>query len=176
LIGRIFRVVRTPITLLLLLGVLSYGAWWGYTNVIQDVPKQQAAPCVDQTLSKGLLKSSQVSLKVFNGGDRKGLAGDVGRALRAKGFKVTQTRNTVEKIEKTVIVGANVKDPEVLFVKTFLKDAIVRDDGRVDHSVDVLVGNRYGGFNKDAKTTYRVKAGTVCLPVPAATATPALGG
>jgi hypothetical protein len=176
LIGRIFRVVRTPITLLVLLGVLLYAAWWGYNNIIQPVPKQQAAPCVPQKLAKGRLKSSQVSLKVFNGGDRKGLAADVGRALRAKGFRVIQTRNTVEKIEKTVIVGANVKDPEVLFVKTFFKDAIVRDDRRVDHSVDVLVGNRYGGFNKDAKTTYRVKAGTVCLPVPAATTIPPLGG
>ena len=29
MIGRVFRIVRTPITLLILLGVLLYGAWWG---------------------------------------------------------------------------------------------------------------------------------------------------
>ena len=176
MIGRVLRVVRTPLTLLVFLGVLLYAAWWGYNNIIQPVPKQQAAPCVDQTLTKGQLKSSQVTLRVFNGGDRKGLAGDVGRALRDKGFKVLQTRNTVEKIQKTVIVGASAKDPEVLFVQSFLKDSIIRADGRVDHSVDVLVGNRYGGFNKDAKTTYAVKTGTVCLPSPAVTSTPPLGG
>ena len=65
----------------------------------------------------------------------------------------------------------------MLFVKTFFKDAIVRaEKGKeADHSVDVLVGNRYGGFNKKAKTTYEVKSPSVCLPSQAAT-TPALGG
>ena len=42
----------------------------------------------------------------------------------------------------------------MLFVKSFFKDAVVRADKRTDGSVDVLVGNKYGGFNKNAKTTY----------------------
>ena len=46
----------------------------------------------------------------------------------------------------------------MLLVKAFFKDADVRADKRVDHSVDVLVGNNYGGFNKKAKTTYAVKS------------------
>ena len=83
MIGRIFRIVRTPITLLLLLGVLVYGAWWGYKNVIQTVPAAPPDPCVTQTLGKGGLKSSQVVVKVYNGGDRKGLAADVARAIRS---------------------------------------------------------------------------------------------
>jgi hypothetical protein len=41
--------------------------------------------------------------------------------------------------------------------------------------VDVLVGNRYGGFNKSAKATYRVKSDTVCLPSQTPSPTPALG-
>ena len=39
MIGRVFRIVRTPITLLILLGVLMWGAWWGYTNILRPVPK-----------------------------------------------------------------------------------------------------------------------------------------
>ena len=35
---------------------------------------------------------------------------------------------------------------------------MVRADKRADHSVDVLVGNKYGGFNKNAKATLRGKA------------------
>jgi hypothetical protein len=42
--------------------------------------------------------------------------------------------------------------------------------------VDVLVGNKYRGFNKDAKTTYQVDANTVCLPSQTPSPTPALGG
>jgi len=173
-IGRIFRIVRTPITLLVLLGVLLYGAWWGYKNVIQTVPVPPPDPCVTQTLGKGGLRSSQVVVKVYNGGDRKGLAADVSRALRGKGFRVSGTDNTNEKIQKTVIVGADVKNPEVLMVRTFFKDAVLRADGRADHSVDVLVGNKYAGFNKDAKTTYVVKSKTVCLPAPSPTPKPSL--
>jgi hypothetical protein len=175
LIGRIFRVVRTPVTLLVLFGVLLYGAWWGYNNIIKPIPPLPPVPCADQTVPKGQLKASQVVVKVYNGGDRKGLAADVGRSLRTKGFRVILTTNTVEKIQKTVIVGADVNNPEVLFVKSFFKEATVRSDRRVDRTVDVLVGNKYGGFNKNAEDTYRVETTTVCLPSQTPTATPALG-
>jgi hypothetical protein len=176
LIGRIFRVVRTPITLLILFGMLLYGAWWGYNNIMNPIPALPPEPCVDQSVPKGQLQASQVVIRVYNGGDRKGLAADVGRSLRGKGFRVVITTNTVEKIQKTVIVGADGNNPEVLFVKSFFKEAVVRSDKRVDRTVDVLVGNKYGGFKKDAKTTYQVDTTTLCLPSQAASATPAIGG
>ena len=116
-------------------------------------------------------------MNIFNGGDRKGLAGDVGRALRAKGFKVGKTDNTAEKVQQTVIIGAESNSPEVLFVKTFFKGSTVRSDKRADHSVDILVGNKYGGFNTKAKTTFAVKSSTVCLPAqPTASPSTDLGG
>jgi hypothetical protein len=174
LLGRIFRAVRTPFTLLVLLGVLCYGAWWGWTNVIREVPPSPRAPCVKQKVPKGQLKSSQVVVSIYNGGDKRGLAGDVGRALRSRGFKVQRTTNTGEKVQRTIIVGASAKNPEVLLVKGFFKESDVRPDKRVDGSVDVLVGNRYGGFNKNAKTVYTVKSATVCLPAPP-TPSPTLG-
>ncbi len=176
MIGRIFRIVRTPITLLLLLGVLCYAAWWGYTNVLRPIPPAPAQPCVDQSVNKGELKSSQVTVKVYNGGNRRGLAGDVGRDLRERGFNVIRTANTAEKISKTVIIGADTKNPEVLLVKGFFKDATIKSDKRIDHSVDVLVGNKYGGFNKNAKRTYAVKTKTVCLPSQASGSSAPLGG
>ena len=164
MLGRIFRAVRTPFTLLVLLGILCYGAWWGWSNVIREVPPAPPAPCVEQKLAKNRLKSSQVTVSVFNGGDKRGLAGDVGRSLRERGFKVQTTTNTLQKVQKTVIVGAGTKNPEVLLVKAFFKDAEVKADKRVDGSVDLLVGNRYGGFNKKDNTTYRVKSSKACLP------------
>lgn len=175
MIGRVFRVARTPLTLLVLLGILLWGAWWGYTNVVRPVPPAPPEPCVEQKVSKGQLKSSQVVVNVYNGGDRRGLAGDIGRAMRERGFKVTRTTNTAEKIGKTVIVGADAKNPEVRLVKAFFKDAAVRGDERIDGSVDVLVGNRYGGFNKNAKTSYEVSSETVCLPSPSASGTATAG-
>ena len=164
MIGRVFRIVRTPLTLLILLAILCYGAWWGYTNVLKPVPELPPEPCVEQSLPNSQLKSSQVTVSVYNGGDRRGLAGDVGRSLRGKGFKVQRTTNTAENISQTVIVGANAKNPEVILVKGFFKDATVRADKRTDGTVDVLVGDKYGGFNKKAKTSVAVKSAKACLP------------
>lgn len=164
MIGRVFRIVRTPLTLLLLLAILCYGAWWGYTNVLKPVPELPPEPCVEQSLPNSQLKSSQVTVSVYNGGDRRGLAGDVGRSLRGKGFKVQRTTNTGENIAETVIVGSNAKNPEVILVKGFFKDATVRADKRTDGTVDVLVGDKYGGFNKKAKTSVVVESAKACLP------------
>lgn len=169
MIGRVFRLVRTPLTLLVLLGVLCYGAYWGYNNIIAPVPAAPPEPCVNQTVAKGKLLSSQVTVSIFNGGSKRGLAGDVGRLMRDRDFTVQRTTNTNEKIQKTVIVGAGTKNPEVLLVKAFFKDAEVRADKRADHTVDILVGNKYAGFNKKAPTSYAVKTDTVCLPPSAST-------
>jgi len=163
-IGRVFRIVRTPLTLLVLLGVLAYGAWWGYTNVLKPLPPPAADPCVEQKVTKGQLTTGQVTVSVYNGGQRRGLAGDVGRALRERGFKLQRTANTGEKIGVTVIIGAAAKNPEVLLVSGFFRGAVIKADKRKDRSVDVLVGDRYGGFNKNAKASVSVKTPTVCLP------------
>jgi hypothetical protein len=154
---------------------LCYGAWWGYTNVLQPVPAAPPPKCVNQSVPKGKLRSSQVVVSVYNGGSKKGLAGDVGRLLRDRGFKVQRTTNTEEKIKQTVIVGAGAKNPEVLLVKGFFKEAKVRADKRPDHTVDVLVGDRYAGFKKKAPTSLVVKRKTVCLP-PVPKASPKLPG
>ena len=164
MIGRVFRIVRTPLTLLILLGVLCYGAWWGYTNVLADVPPVPPEPCVEQKLPNSQLRSTQVTVNIFNGGNRRGLAGDVGRALRDRGFHVQKTTNTKEKVAATVIVGANAGNPEVILVKGFFKGASVRADKRTDGTVDVLVGDKYGGFNKKAPTAITVKSAKACLP------------
>jgi hypothetical protein len=161
---------------MILFGMLLYGAWWGYDNIIRPIPPLPPTPCVDQSVPNGQLKSNQVVVKVYNGGDRKGLAADVGRSLRNEGFRVILTTNTVEKIQKTVIVGASENNPEVLFVKSFFNESVVRSDKRADHTVDVLVGNKYGGFNNNAKTTYQVDTTTLCLPSQSPSPTPAIGG
>ena len=175
MIGRVFRIVRVPLTLLVLLGVLAYGAWWGYTNVLKPLPPPAADPCVETSVAKGRLTANQVTVSVYNGGNRRGLAGDVGRSLRERGFRVQRTTNTQEKVGATVVIGASAKNPEVLLVTGFFRGAVIKTDKRKDRSVDVLVGDRYGGFNKSAKTSILVKTPTVCLPS-VRTASPILGG
>ena len=164
MLGRVLRAIRVPLTLLILLGLLCYGAWWGWTRVVAPTPKAPVEPCIQQNVSKGQLKSSQVTVNVFNGGHKRGLAGDVAKDLNNAKFKIGKVGNTDRSVSGTVIVGAGAKNPEVLLVKGFLKGAKIRVDKRANHSVDVLVGNSYGGFNKKAKTSIAVKGKSVCLP------------
>lgn len=173
MIGRVFRVIRTPLTLLILLGILCYGAWWGYNNIIKPSPPIAQTPCVPTKVTKKQLQTSQVTVQVFNGGDKKGLAGDVSRDLRNAKFNTLLPQNTTSKVGKTVIVGNAAKNPEVRLVKSFFKNATVKADGRANRTVDVMVGGSYGGFNSKAKSAIAVETSTVCLPQQSAT--PATG-
>ena len=173
MVGRVFRIIRTPLTLLILLAILCVGAWWGWKNIVAPPEQSPAPPCVETKVTDKALKSKQVTVQVFNGGDKKGLAGDVTRALRAKDFNVLTAANTDQEINKTVIVGNAAKNPEVLLVKSFFKGATVKPDGRKNHTVDVMVGNKYAGFNSKAKSSYPVKTKTVCLPAESASASAA---
>lgn len=162
---RVLRALRTPVTLLMLLGVLLYGAYWGWTNVAAPPAAPAPVACVDQKVVKNKLATNQVTVNVFNGGKARGLAGTVAQDLRLKGFKTSRVGNTdAETISTTIVVGASKNNPEVKLVLSFFNKAKVREDKRSDRSVDVLVGNKYGGFNTKAATTIAVKTETVCLP------------
>ncbi len=168
---RYVRLFGTPITLLVLLGVLFYGAWWGYQNVIKPPPARVPDPCVTQSVGSQL-KTSQVTVKVYNGGSKTGLAGTVGAQLKAAGFKVAYIGNTDERIAKTLVVGASAENPEVKLLLGFFKDATVRADQRSDGTVEVLVGREFGGMNPKAARTMAVPGGAVCLPSPTPSPTP----
>lgn len=163
---RYLRVVGTPVTLLLLLGFLLFGGWWGYKQLKTPAPPRPVTPCVSQSVGKAL-KTSDVSVRVLNGGTTTGLAGTVGTELVQLGFKVTRTGNTTQQVTTTQIVGNAATNPEVKLVAAFFPGATVKGDGRADHTVDVLVGNAYKPMSTTAPTTLPVN-GDVCLPSPTA--------
>lgn len=164
MVGRVFRIIRTPLTLLVLLGILCYGAWWGWKNIVAPPEKAPPPRCIPTKVTDKELKSSQVTVRVYNGGDKRGLAAEVSRDLRAEDFNVLAPANTNQKVTTTIVIGNGAKNPEVLLVKSFFKRARVKADGRSDHTVDVMVGDRYAGFKTTAHKSYPVKTSTVCLP------------
>ena len=120
MIGRIFRVVRTSVTLLILFGVLLYGAWWGYDNIIRPIPPLPPSRASSRVGLEGQLKASRSSSGVQRRRPQ-GSGGRCGPKPTEQGLRVVHTDNTVEKIQKTVIVGADGDNPEVLFVKSFFE-------------------------------------------------------
>lgn len=159
----VFRMLRTPVTLALLLVVLGYGAWWGYKSVL-TVPVSTANACVSQTLSQ--LLPTQVTVRVLNGGDTKGLATDVAKALKARGYKVSAVGNTDEAVTTPVIVGASVDSPAVKLLAGNFPTATVRADNRIDGTVDVLIGTKTPDFMPASgfPSAIAIPNGSACLP------------
>lgn len=165
-----WRAVATPLVLLALLGVLILGGYWGFQNVIKPVPAKAPQSCVTQNIGK-VLTPKDVTVRVYNGGRTSGLAGKVGAALKAKGFKVPVTSNTEERVRTTIILGGKADNPEVLLVAAHFVKATIRADKRVDGTVDVLVGTEFGGMAAKPPASVPLPNGSACLPSPSPTPT-----
>lgn len=167
------RVVKTPLTLLALTALVAFGGFWGYKNATAEIPPRPAEPCV-MTDVGGVLTPKYVTVRTLNAGLNGGLAKRVSTELRSHGFYILKVNNSEERRSDTVIVGNSKDDPEVKLVAGFFKNVKRAGDGRVDHVVDVLLGDDYAGTQSNPKTKIAVK-GPVCLPAMAgasATASP----
>lgn len=168
----VFRLVRTPLTLVILLAVLGYGAWWGYKTVLH-VEAAQPDPCV--TIAMTDLTPSSVKVTVLNGGSQRGLATTVGKSLRDGGFQVAGVGNTEKTdptVGQTIIRGAAVDSPEVVMLASWFTNPAIEGDARVDHSVTVLVGDGFQGMTSDPIRSMQIPGGEVCLPSPTPTSSP----
>ena len=156
------RVLKTPVTLLILLGFLGYGAAWGFEHAKAPIPARPPVPCTPMDVGP-TLTPAMVQVRVFNGGTQGGMAKTAANMLRAYDFKVPKYGNTDERLENTVIIGRSADDPQVQLLTLFFKDAETRGDGRVEGVVDVLLGNNSVRVDNPTVTTIEVD-GPVCLP------------
>jgi len=175
---RVFRAFKTPIMLVVLVGLLVAGLWWGYHLVVTGQRPVQPSPCVTVPLAE--LHPQNVVVRVYNGGSERGLAGTVAKTLKQAGFIIATTGNTEEPIHDTVIVGVAADSPEVQFVASWFEKTTIRGDGRADHTVDVLVGDSGAPMNPQPPASLVIPSGQVCLPTtalatdsPSSTAPPA---
>ncbi len=168
---QVIRVIKTPVTLLALLSLVVFGGVWGFRNATAAIPPRAAEACV-MTDVGGKLTTDRVTVRTLNAGLRGGLAKRVSTNLRSVGFYILKVNNSEDRMAQTVIVGNAPDSPEVRLVAGFFKGASTQGDGRVDHVVDVLLGDDYQGFLASAPNYVTVK-GPVCLPeMPSSAATP----
>ena len=171
---KVVRMVSTPITLVILLGLLTAGLWWGYKSVTARVV-QTTTPCV--TMSMTELTTSSVTVTVYNSGSLSGLAARVSDVLAGGGFLMRQPGNSDNNVQTVMIMGANADDPEVQLVAAWFVEPVIQADGRASHTVDVYVGNSFDettGMIPDAPRSLQIPTGEVCLPA-SGTPTPVPG-
>ena len=168
---RVARLVSTPLTLLVLLGILYYGARWGYRNVTAPPPPAAVASCTPQAVGS-ILSSQKITVNIFNGSSRQGLASNVSRTMKARGFIVKAIDNTDEKIAASTVVGVSKDDPAVKLVAAQLVGAEIREDGISDGVVDILVGSKFAGYTKTPSPWQIEVTDAPCLPPVPASPTP----
>jgi len=157
---------RTPVTMVILLGVLAGGGWWGWNSLINS----SAEPtCVEQKLPNNRLVPKQVVVNVYNGGAKAGAAGRVADVLKKRGFNINKIANEPngDKIDIVSVRGATDNAPEMQLIAGQLNQkALTVGDDRTDHTVDLVIGAGFGSLRLKGIPSVAVPPDSpVCLPV-----------
>lgn len=168
---KILRLIATPVILLALLGVLIWGALWGWKELSAPFPSPSPTPCISKTVKSVAPKN--VRINVLNGGFTSGLANREASRLKTAGFDVIRVTNTDEAIRGTIIRGNQNQNPELMkMVASYFKSAAVENDNRVTGSIDVLLGTDFQGSGSKPIKKITVASGTICVPAPSASPSP----
>jgi hypothetical protein len=159
-VRQVIRVIKTPVTLIILLAILGYGAAWGYQHATMPDTRKETTCVMTDVGTK--LTPDRVTVRVLNGGTSGGLAKLMAGFLRAHGFRVIYYNNSDERVPNTVVVGNSVDDPEVKLMLGFFTGSTARGDGRADHVVDVILGDKDTHIENPVASI--PVTGPVCLP------------
>ncbi len=171
---------RTPITMMVLLGVLLGAAYYGWQTVISPgggeakvtAPTPTSPTCEKKTvIKKGQrVEARQVVVNVYNAGQRAGLAGETLDELVNKGFKRGIAANAPSNIaagpNATVILPGGAGAPQIRLVRNqFIGKVKYLKSASLTLGVDVIVGESFRGVAAKARTFVRVnRAVTACTP------------
>jgi hypothetical protein len=159
---------RTPITLLVLLGVLLGAAFYGYQTVISpatgsdDKSSSSGPKCVKrQVFHRGqAILARDVVVNVYNSGSIAGLAGDTVAALHRNGFEAGVAENAPPGVSATnvTIVTRNRRLPQVRLVASQFKGHVAIRLGKpLAVGVNVIVGDDFVGVDHQALSHLRLR-------------------
>lgn len=138
-----------PLVFLLVLALAALAVWWNVFDTEGEQEAEQAQACASASAAPPSLEPNTVTLRVFNGTDRGGLAQEVAAALQERGFVVEEIANDPTEREVTG-VGELRHGPRgneaADFVRLFLPQAGDFPDTRATATVDVVVGPDFAGL------------------------------
>jgi hypothetical protein len=152
---------KTPVTLLVLLGVLLGAAYYGYQTVISPATGDDTST---KTATKQCAKarvfhrgqkivSKDVVVNVYNAGSIAGLAGSTLDALHHNGFLRGVADNAPAGVGATnvTIVTRHPRLPQVKLVANQFKGHVAVRPGRpLAAGIDVVVGDDFVGIDRSA--------------------------
>ncbi len=158
---------RTPITLLVLLGVLLGAAFYGWHSVItpateDDPPAGAVEPACDEVnkFQKGQrIRSRNIIVNIYNAGLIGGLASETLALLHSRGFRSGVSDNAPDDIttSNVTIYADSKRSPPVQLVASQFKGVVRVVAGEdLGPGIDVIVGDGFEGVNRKAKRSLRL--------------------
>jgi hypothetical protein len=164
------RHLTTAVTMAVLCGIVVLGAVVGFNTLFaplpgaEDEPAAAESPTCDPNQVKDgeRLRSSQVTVNVYNAGDRAGLAGAVSDSFRSRGFVTGQIGNAPSgsKVVRAQVWVAEGEEGAGRLVARQIgpRVPVITPDEDLADGIDVLVGNRFRGLAKSAPRSIVVKS------------------
>jgi hypothetical protein len=156
--------VLSAVTLLVLCGMLVVFLLIGWQQMTAPGPwnddgAPNAGDCV-QGLAKGdLVRTTDVTVSVYNAGSRSGLASRTQEELLARGFLPGDLGNApkdLADVPRVQVLAPSAKDPAAMLVaRQFGRKTRVQEHEDLGAGVEVVVGDRFKGL---AKAPRRMRA------------------
>jgi hypothetical protein len=153
------RKLTTGATLVVLVVVLCVMAVWGYNAatapVDDETPTASGPTCApeDQTTT-GVVRRGDVTVSVYNAGQRSGGAQDTLDLLESAGFRAGEVSNAPDGIEvaKAAVYTTKADDPAAELVARTLgpKTQVVRSDAEFGPGVAVVIGDKFRQLDASA--------------------------
>jgi LytR cell envelope-related transcriptional attenuator len=171
------RHLTTAVTLVVLLGILAVGGLVGLRTLLAPLPaaKPSAVATPDCTVVRkgALVHARQVTVSVFNGGDRSGLADETMGRLRNRGFVKGDVGNAPSSavVKRVQVWTTQAHDAAArLVARQFGKKTRVRVvDTDLGPGVDVVVGDAFTKLAKAKTVIVATRSSSVCRPGATAT-------
>jgi hypothetical protein len=167
------RHIRTAITLFVLVGLVVAAVVMGWRSLFAPVESDHAttspnATCTPLKVHKGSrVRSSDVTVSVFNAGTRTGLAAKTMAQLQARGFRPDEVSNAPSGIHVRFVQVWSSEPVDAaarLVGAQFGRHTVVRHLGRLGDGISVVVGNKFKGPVKAPRSVKVRKAQSVCAP------------
>jgi hypothetical protein len=164
------RRLLTTVTMVVLLGLLAVGAvvGWRALSAPADGSAEEAGPRCAEGVQRGeKLTSGEVTVSVFNAGNRSGLAGQTLEGLVSRGFlegDVGNAPGSLAQVRVVRILAPSRDDPAARLVaaqfgpNTFVQQS----DEDLGDGVDVVVGDEYVGMVKARRSITAKASGSGC--------------
>jgi hypothetical protein len=149
---RAYRRIRTAVTLVLLTGLVVWAAWYAWRIVTEPAATGEEEEPVVQTpvcavaVPTEAPPPEEISINVYNGTTRNGLASQVAREMREQGYVILDVANDPLNRSVTGVAEVRAANPDhlaVLLIMSQFPGAGFVPDERSDEVIDVVLGEQF---------------------------------